>query len=632
MKKSRLTVGLLTAMLSLGVFAGCDNTVKSSKDGVILTYVVDGEKKSVKADDIFEEYFNDSSKYQSIFDSIYSIVVRNYFNEPDEVTYQGAPLTLGSTQVAKIETDAERKVQADERTAKTNADNNNSNWRDEFESICSSKGAEDREELKEKYIDELKKETFDENFYKYHLDEIKTGSDEVEEVKWNGYFKDMAPFHVSHILIKLSDGSGTNYADGTISEDNAKKLYEVVEAIKSGEDNFGTIAYQFSEDTGSAKAYGDLGIMDYSTGYVNEFKLGVYAYETLLAKRGVDSRIAIPDVAKYSETIKGSFKDVDIASGDVPTIDYSVFKELKEVKDVVRDEKDKAVIEDSANFYPRNIIYNKYLNRHSVAFIEATGDDAVEAADTATCGFHKFDYLDNKFILGVKVAGEWNPILVTRAGSDYQGIHFIVVNRSPFVETQNGVSLNDYYTTFYPEQTGYPRDESGKQLQTYINFSSSVTSDTKSRADGLKSTLKSFDSEKLNKYIFLKYFKKQGLSLNKEGLYEKLINWLERSVEKTEHESKESWEKTWNGYIDTLRQQNTARTKLVSEACKISYLKGNSKDAISDADYAKMKEFLIAEGHEEEVEELIGSESSHKTYAELYKEEGGLCNDGKSHF
>ncbi len=269
MKKSKLAIGIMTAMLTAGTLAGCDNVVKYSADGKIITYS-GGEIQidPVTADGLLEDYYHDSSKFQSIFDAINSIVVRNYFehDEPVKVTIKDndgnqttIDKTVGKSQMGEIEAEAAKRVGSDKNTAQTNADNNGTSYSDEFEAILSSKGAKDEDELKEKYIDEVKKEFFEDNFYNYHIEDVKNGDDSVfylpnpddkdnKKQLWHGYFEDMVPYHVSHILVKLEDGSGTNYANGTISEANAKKLFNVVNELsdKNNKDSFGTIAKRYS--------------------------------------------------------------------------------------------------------------------------------------------------------------------------------------------------------------------------------------------------------------------------------------------------------------------------------------------------------------------------------------------------
>ncbi|MBQ0009243.1 MAG: peptidylprolyl isomerase [Firmicutes bacterium] len=684
MKKTKLALGLMTAMLTAGTLAGCDNTVKYSADGKIISYKLkdsDSDPTVIKADDLLNDYYKDSSKFQSIFDAINSIVVRNYFNTTETVPLKsGGDIKLGKEQMPQIELDAKKKVESDKKTAQINASNNGTSYSDEFEAILSGKGAKDEEELKDKYIEELKKETFDNNFYKYHIDEIKSGDESVklnDKQIWHGYLNDMVPYHVSHILVKLEDGSGTNYANGTISEDNAKKLFNVVDALAKGKDSFQTIAHRFSEDTGSAANYGDLGIMDYSTSYVNEFKLGIYAYENFLnAADGVkdavrSSNILIP--GNETDTLGGiakSFTDVskEAFGADIPTIDYKVFSDLNDAAEVDKDELNKSVIDDSANFYPRNIIYNKYLNRHSVAYIV----NDTESADIANknTGFKSTKLPDGstKPVLSVHTAAGWTPVLCVRAGSDYQGIHFIIVNRSMF-NTEASVDIKDYYTTYYPEQDDYPKDSSGNPLPTYVNFSSSVTADTKAKAESLLSTMKSYDSDKLNKYIFKKYFDMEGLKFSNDELNSILDMWISRGFEKKEQEKKDAWDKTWNDYVDTLRKQNSEREKLVSDACRLAFVYGNGlkkdRSVITVGEFiTTMANAMVAAGEidpdtgdvftvdaakiyirsirigsntikptesadpDEKAKDLIKESDP---LSVLFKKEGAICNDGKEH-
>lgn len=696
MKKTKLAVGLMTAMLTAGSLAGCDNTVKYSADGKIITYTEkeSGKTTTITADvdaedgslvSLLADYYKDSSKFQAIFDAIYSIVVRNYFNNTESVVVKEGqdPIKLGKEQMPQIELDAKKKVEADKDQANRNASNNGTSYSDEFNAILSGKGAKDEDELRDKYIEELKKETFDNNFYKYHVKEIKNGDPEVKYDKtsegggkqlWNGYFEDMLPYHVSHILVNVEDGSGTNYSNGTISEDNATKLFNLVDALQKGKNSFGTLASRFSDDEGSAANYGNLGIMDYSTSYVNEFKLGVYAYENFLTeneRRGkvLDSNINIPgnnaEFTQISDIAKSFLTETEKSFGSqIPEIDYSVFELLNEVAKIDKDVNNKSVIGDSANFFPRNIVYNKYLNRHSVALI-TTKDETLKAVDGATTGFVKASEakvagLDStKYVLAVKTANGWTPILCARAGSSYQGIHFIVVNRSYFVDgaDDNGVNRDEYYTTYYPEQDNYPVDADGNAKATYVNFSTSVTAETKTAAEGLLSTMKSYDSERLNKYIFQKFFDMEGLKIKNSELETILNMWISRGFEKKQQEKDEAWRKTWNDYVDTLRKQNSEREKLVSDACRIAYLNGNGLNdqqkpvtvgdmidklaqGMFDADEINPqtgKKFTLDEAKDYIRSIRIGKNviknfiKDTDSISVLFKKEGALCNDGQEH-
>lgn len=638
MKKSKLSLGLISCLLSVGTLAGCD-TLKSSSDGVLLSYTVDGVEGKITADEILGDYYNDSTKYQAIYDTIYSVIARNYFAQDREtVNYHGTEVKLGKPQMATIERDAKEKVSDDKDTAQTNADTNNTKYKKEFEAILESKGVDSEEELLEKYIEELQKETFENNFYTYKIEDIKNGKDDVkldDKQFWNGYLNDQLPYHVSHILVKLADTSDTNYHNGTISEANAERLYNVIDELGAGAKKFAKIAMTYNEDPGSKDKEGDLGIMDLSTSFINEFKLGIYAYEQFYLGTNVS---AYPDF-KVSDEIAASYKSAAQEAfylendTDIPTVKASVFDELKAVAKDETDDEGKTVIENATLVYPRNIIYNKYLNRHAVFFIEGEGTN------------YKKAFGDTKPAVLCADGDVTKPIIAVRASSGgEQEIHLMVVNRSPFVATDaNGVSLTDYYTTFYPAQDFYPTDTDGKKLQTYVNFLTNEASDTKNRAEEFASKLKSYDSDKLGKYIFLKYMQEEHIEFKDSALKDALMKWIKTSVEKSAEEKKESWTKTWNEYIDKLVRQNSERSKLVPQACRIGFKKANTTKTfvqIVDEDTnltVTQKTAIKAEMSQDLIDLELAADQAEadailaKTVVDEFKKEGGLCNDGKAH-
>ena len=663
MKKTKLSIGLISCLLSVGTLAGCD-TLKSSNDGVLLSYTVDGVEGKITADDILGDYYNDSTKYQAIYDTIYSVIARNYFaTDRETVDYHGTQVKLGKPQMATIERDAKEKVSDDKDTAQSNADANNTKYKKEFESILESKGVENEEELYNKYVEELQKETFENNFYTYKIEDIKNGATDVEldgKQFWNGYLNDQLPYHVSHILVKLADTSDTNYYNGTISEANAERLYNVIHELGTaktdGGKTFAKIAMTYNEDPGSKDKEGDLGIMDYDTSFINEFKLGIYAYEQIYKKTNVaGSRIEMEEnatvktVSRYNDAVAKAFKEVE---GSLPTVELSVFNELKAVAKDETDDKGKAVIENASLVYPRNIIYNKYLNRHAVFFI--TNGTANNGNFKVINGFSDATTTgaaEDKAILCADGDTE-KPIIAVRASSGgEQEIHLMVVNRSPFQATVNGVSLTNYYTTFYPAQDFYPvypndyAEESlrGKKMETYVNFLTNEASDTKNRAEEFASKLKSYNSDKLGKYIFLKYMQEEHIEFKDSALKDALMKWIKTSVEKSAEEKKESWTKTWNEYIDKLVRQNSERSKLVPQACRIGFKKSNTNstfnaiiDGLENLSAAEktalkkaMRDDLIELGHA--ANDAAAEVIMDTPVVNEFKTEGGLCNDGKAH-
>ena len=277
-----------------------------------------------------------------------------------------------------------------------------------------------------------------------------------------------------------------------------------------------------------------------------------------------------------------------------------------------------------------------------VAFItgaETLDETARNAAENGKTGYVKYPghakFPADKAFLSVKVNGDWRPILCVRGGSDYQGIHFIVVNRSPFeVDEVAGkrVSQSEYYTTFYPDQNLYPHTGSGDERvnkKTFVNFSiqDSDTTSTKKRAEEFISKLKSFDSDRLGKYIFRKYMAEEKVKINQEGIAKSFEKWIETSVEKAEEERSENWRKTWNEYIDALLKQGDERKKLIPEACRLVYPYANKAatkvNALDPALVTKIEALLTEEGWDTSL--------TSKYVEEWFKGKNKICNDGEEH-
>ena len=599
MRKSKISLALIGSLLSVTALAGC-NEVTASDKGYILTYPnSSGEKINYTADELFGTYYKDSSALSTIFDKIYRLIVRNAFKEGGEYF----------DKYADVRQKAQNDVDGDKKTARQNADTNGTSYDDEFNTILSSHDCEDEEELLEYYTYQRESKEFEDGFYEKNTAHLRDSAPtDATGDKYDGYLHKKLPYHVRHILVKAEgESSSTNYWNASITEKDARKFNNVV-TLLANKVSFGQIASEYSEDTGSKSQYGDLGIMDLDTGYVNPFKLGIYAYENLYnGDASVHAAAATSNLA-MSATIKNSYEsavdyhDAAITGDDaglITTIPYGVFAKMAEYANVTADENNSQVNDGNSIFYPRNIMFNKYLNRFSLAFItpndpvapvvSADGKTAVEStkggAENATYaalpGFKEvtFSKADGTtYTQKVLVSSTDKPILVARAGtSDYQGVHFITIERDALVATENGVSLSEYYTTKYPGQNEYPKDATGEDKNTYVNFLDQDTKDYKSRAESVESKIKSFDKN-LNKYIFKTYLANQTLVIKDQDLATELNAWMTKTVEKADHDTALDWEETWENYIQTLEQQKVERKKLVSEACAIGYLSAAKGD------------------------------------------------------
>ena len=230
---------------------------------------------------------------------------------------------------------------------------------------------------------------------------MKEGTDSVQDPKglytdnkWNGYFEDRVPYHLSHILVKISDSSSTNYYNAKISEDNAHKLHRVVEALrKSTWGSFGQTAKNESDDSAER---GDLGVvdMDKTEGYINEFKYAVYAYENLYGKTAEAQASAISikngktgddkfDIVEDYENVNHLAEDTLSAEG-FATIPYGIFEVIENNASRERGYQGQKVNDGNEDFFPRNIYFNHYLNRHSLALITPNKAKAVAAGEFMT--------------------------------------------------------------------------------------------------------------------------------------------------------------------------------------------------------------------------------------------------------
>ena len=597
MRKSKISLALVGSLLSVTALAGC-NEVTASDKGYILTYTnSSGEKINYSADELFGTYYNDSSSLSTVFDKIYKLIVRNSFKAGGEY----------ADKYNDVRQKAQNDVDGDKKTARQNADTNGTSYDEEFNTILSSVDCEDEEELLEYHTYERESTEFEEGFYEKNTAHLRD-SVPTEGDKYDGYLHKKLPYHVRHILVKTEgESSSTNYWNSSITEKDARKLNNVV-TLLANKVSFGQIASEYSEDAGSKANYGDLGIMDLDTSFVNPFKLGIYAYENLYNGDATIHAGAAASNLAMNATIKNNYYNAvdyhaESVTGDdtglITTIPYGVFGKLQEYANVTRDENNSTVNDDNSIFYPRNIMFNKYLNRFSLAFItpndpvaptvtdfdtvtESTKGGAEVAAYAALPGFQDvtFSKADGTtYTQKVLVSSTNKPILVARAGtSDYQGVHFITIERDALVATENGVSLSEYYTTKFPTQNDYPQDDSGNDKNTYVNFLDQDTKDYKSRAESVESKIKSFDKN-LNKYIFRTYLENQTLVIKDEKLNTNLKTWMDKTIEKADRDAALDWEETWENYIHTLEQQKVERRKLVSEACAIGYLSAAKGDA-----------------------------------------------------
>ncbi len=259
----------------------------------------------------------------------------------------------------------------------------------------------------------------------FDFDDAKSEYGDVQD----GWLLSQMPYEIRHILVKLNSGSSKNYSQDKISEPTATgeggevtKLTTVLKGLAGATtDNDGKLVSvssdnrstfdslsSYSDDEGSKSSFGEYtksgeGPMTKSQNseLVHEFIYGVYAFESLYNKRNNDStknsygaensyrimpglkqeatssptstdRTSINDnLTVYSEngtqeTVYDYFNDEGVGS-----IPFGAVMALADAGKIQTDDSSsKAKVNDgNENYYPRNVIYNKYFNKHNVCVI-----------------------------------------------------------------------------------------------------------------------------------------------------------------------------------------------------------------------------------------------------------------------
>ena len=694
MKKRKLTLGIAGALVSIAGMSACNEV--TYKDGVILSYKDSaGQTIDFFAKDLFDDYLPSSASAATVFNNVRDVLIRRYYELPDQ-----------ANEKEEAKKSAALKVDDVRDTAQKNADSNGTSYAVEWAKLLESEGVENVDELTEKKLLEVETEMFNNSYYTIaDYNKMRDGT------KWEsistdaliekygpvsgGYLEEKLPYHVSHILVKLGSASNNEHTQDTISEKEARNLSAVVKEIagvvndESGTNalqpeqrlRFGTIAKELSEDDGSAAEYGNLGIMDKSTGFVQEFKLGLYAFDALYNKKTIDA--AADSYRKKTAAgllpstdnamIDGEAIKTDFENRGIGTIPYGVFVALGTDAVAKNPNLGYQVNENSALFYARNILFNKYMNSHQIAVITPTeipynqflansadldaawqGNDfanvsAIEAdanGQPITSGTLNATYAalpgfqtDTKDVLpqfanNVLTNEKGQIIIAVRAGtSGYQGIHFIVADRSildeytaydedtgAFTEISEAEydatkansdvnSLSEYYTMFEPENlpsndnAASSADAADKYYPYYKEAGASIYSAKSTFVNGLNTTAVKYgdkaqkvkdgvatvmDSNKT--YMFEDLIVKGDVSFNTENetgrkLEELVTKYIKTTREGALIDSIESFDKDWRTYDEYLKQQDVERTmlangsqELISEVCAIGYGTDDAKN------------------------------------------------------
>ena len=517
MKKNKLTFGLVAALLSVGALTACNEV--TAAEGVVLTYTdANGNRTDYTADELFGTYQIGTSVASTDFSKIKEVLIRKYYESGS-----------GKSSLESLKKKANNDVDGYRKEAKKNSESNGTSYDTEWEKILKAQSVENIDELFDKLLYNHEKDDFDSlgfygksnaaknqardgKVYKRNGDDIvydERGNAVLTEEDFfpastefgeatKGYLEDQMPYHVTHVLLPVSGTSETNATTATINASEAQNLGEFLIKLAKADKpatsyntTFNDIAPNYKGDPGSAAKYGDLGIMDFSTSFVQGFQYGLYAYDAYLntAANAYADEKGLKDVLRPSD--EGEYYNKDGVKVALSTAFEAggVYANIGEIpfgaalalanEDVYSNFPSMGyrVNNGSETYFPRNIIFNKYFNTHKIAVItpdsipfndyaietidaennkivhyvpnavSADAKDKVLADDTdftsekkvGTVGVYntnEYPGFSRKVNIGgvarnVLTTEKGQVVLAVRGDSGTAGVHFIVVDRSP---------------------------------------------------------------------------------------------------------------------------------------------------------------------------------------------------------
>ena len=373
-----------------------------------------GNKTDYTAADLFGSYQVGTSVANTDFTKIKEALIRKYYESGS-----------GNSSLDSLKKKANNDVDGYKKEAKKNAETNGTSYDAEWEKILQSQDVENLDELFDKMLYNREKEDFDSYGFYGKSSAVKNqardgkvyqteGEGSAKTIKYDdrgnavlsdvdffpasndfgeaskGYLEDQMPYHVTHVLLPVSGTSETNATTATINASESQNLGEFLIKLAKGNKQanshnttFNDIAKDYKGDPGSAANYGDLGIMDFSTSFVQGFQYGLYAYDAYFNSaenayadaKGLKNNLRPSDAGEYynAEGNKVALSTAFEAGGIYSTIGEIPFGAAVALanEDVYSNFPTLGyrVNNGSETYYPRNIIFNKYFNTHKIAVI-----------------------------------------------------------------------------------------------------------------------------------------------------------------------------------------------------------------------------------------------------------------------
>ena len=542
MKKTAFSLSLLLAL----TLAGCSSEgVKAKKDNgndVLFSYVADGKTVNVLANQIYGEMLQTSTGNEKLFNAWLKGVVENVMTSDYE----------SKDDIIKVQVEAEMVEWLQD--AKDQASANGVDDDEMIDQLLESEGVNSQDELKAKKL------------YERRLDELTTQFYKDNRTSFvNGYVENYYPFHVKGVLVKVADSSHTLF-NRSISEAEAKKLALSATQLLNGR-NFSNVASDsnLSDHTSTTlDQAGDLGIMDASTSFNNEYKLGVYSYAIYSAegeaRANIKAKLGITDEAETE--LDAIYKD------GIPVIDPTLWTALEKSADITKDANGNDIVDSEKGDYtssnlPRNVIFNNYFNAHSIAYLGASENTPADLKVT----------IGEKDVVLNKKGG--TPIIVV---TDENGVQFISIEMNPFADLEKAQL---YYSSKKSEET-----LNGVTFTPYAALGTGTTSTINDRAGTVDTQVKNYMNKGFNSSIsanqkffqyamFNHYAEQQGnVQFTNAKVKEEIKTFVASELAYRATLIENAKLDTWESLLDTLRFQNQVKVGGVN-----SYFDGSAEDA-----------------------------------------------------
>ena len=508
----------LTLLLSLLATAGCDASAKAKKikdengDKVDVMYTYtdptsEEEETFVTADDVYADLLDSTAGSKALFEAVYKKVIEE---------------SISADKNKEIENEVDEEMVTWLQDAKDQAADNGVSQSDMIDALLEEEGVDSTDELTEKKIYEKQKTYVEDDYFDENRNE---GLNLV-----NQYVSNYYPVHVKGILVKVADSNYTYFAR-SISEDETKKLARTTEALMSGK-NFNILASDsnFSDhSTSQITTGGDLGIMDVTTGFNNEYKLGIYtyfAYGSSDAETNTQAKFLLTGndaalVNRYDELYNGGFNV--ITEEQVTKLAASAEVKRNALGDLVVSN---TVDGDYKSLnLPRNVLYNNYFNGHKVSFLAATAE--TEYKTTVNCAI-----TDSGKGNAEVVANQYGyPILVL---TDENGVQYISIEMDAF-GAHKEFAVN-YFGATEGDKIDVTLNGNAKSVTPY--FAQAGNSNKNSRKEAVDTQIKNY----INKGFG------SAVSSNQDFYYYRIYN---EFIENTENGSKDEIMATLFGSADS---------------------------------------------------------------------------------